>query len=244
MWNTNPVFQQATLNSIATTADMPVSNITVVSVTDGSLILVVYISGFSSVEQTSQACASLSTLPEYISCQVITPPISNICFPSKTPIKTDQGIVPICKLDTSYHTIARQPILHVTQTVTLDPYLICFEKDAIERNYPNKLTVMTKDHEIMYNNQLVPAYRFLDMSNKVKKVKYSGEVLYNVLMAEHSVMSVNNLVCETLHPNNAIAKLYMSNFSEAYKKNIIVIMNEKLQNRDLPAYKSIINTLL
>jgi len=173
-----------------------------------------------------------------------TPIISNICFPSKTPIQTDQGIVSIYKLDTAYHTINGQPILHVTQTMTLDPYLICFEKDAIERNYPNKLTVMTKDHLIMFQGQLVPAYRFLDMSNKVKKVKYSGEVLYNVLLANHSLMNVNNLICETLHPNNAIAKLYMSNFSEAYKRNVVVVMNDALQNRDLPKYKSIINNAL
>ena len=95
----------------------------------------------------------------------------------------------------------------------------------------------------MYQGQLVPAYRFLDMSCEVKKVKYSGEVLYNVLLSEHAIMNVNNLICETLHPNNAIAKLYRSNFIKDYKHNVVVVMNNALQKRDLPAYKSIANLL-
>lgn len=132
--------------------------------------------------------------------------ISNICFPAGTPVKTDQGIISIEQIDTQKHTIHNQPILHVTQTVTLDKYLICFEKGSIGPNLPNKKTVMSKDHQIMYNGQLVPAYRFLDMTSEVKKVKYSGEILYNVLLADWSTMSVNNLICETLDPKSAIAQ--------------------------------------
>jgi len=32
--------------------------------------------------------------------------------------------------------------------------------------------------------------------------------LYNVLMEQPDKMMVNNLICETLHPENCIAKLY------------------------------------
>ena len=166
---------------------------------------------------------------------------SNICFPAGTPVKTDQGIVPIELIDINKHSINGQYIQYITQTVTLDKYLICFPKDSLYLNYPNKTTVMTKDHKIEYNGQMVPAYRFLDVSHMVKKVKYSGEVLYNVLLDNYSTIIVNNLVCETLHPDNVIAKLYMSTFSEAYKQNMITIMNESLIKRDLHAYKTIIN---
>ena len=69
---------------------------------------------------------------------------------------------------------------------------------------------MTKDHLIMFQDQLVPAYRFLEFSREIKKVTYSGQVLYNVLLATHGMMIVNNMVCETLHPANKIAKLYMT----------------------------------
>ena len=172
-----------------------------------------------------------------------TQPISNICFPAGTPIQTDQGFILIDKINTSYHTINRQQILHITQTVTLDNYLICFEKDSLELNYPINKTIMTKDHKIMYNGQLVPAYRFLNMSKQVNKVKYSGEILFNVLLAEYGTISVNNLKCETLHPDNVIAKLYTCNFTEKYKQQVTYIMNETLTQRNLPAYKSIVNRL-
>lgn len=168
---------------------------------------------------------------------------SNICFPAGTPVKTDQGIVPIERIDINRHSINGQDIQHITQTVTLDKYLICFPKDSLYLNYPNKTTVMTKDHKIEYNGQMVPAFRFLDFSAQVKKVKYSGEVLYNVLLDNYSTMTVNNLVCETLHPDNVIAKLHMSTFSEEYKQNVISIMNDALQRKDEVAYKSIVNRL-
>jgi uncharacterized membrane protein len=138
-----------------------------------------------------------------------TPTISNICFPAGTPITTDQGIVPIEQINTRRHTLQGQAILHVTQTVTLDKYLISFPKNVLGRNMPSATTVMTKDHKIMFQDQLVPAYRFLHLSKEIKKVTYSGKILYNVLLANHGTMVVNNMECETLHPENKIAQLYM-----------------------------------
>jgi hypothetical protein len=137
-------------------------------------------------------------------------PVSNICFPAGTPIQTDQGIVSIELLDTAKHTIARQPIIFVTKTTTLDKYLILFKKDALGVNTPSKDTIMTKNHQIMFKGVLSPAHRFLTISKDIAKVAYAGEVLYNVLLDKYTTMKVNNLVCETLHPDNDIAKLYRS----------------------------------
>ena len=81
------------------------------------------------------------------------------------------------------------------------------------------------------------------MSKEVNKVKYTGEMLFNVLLEDYSVMNVNNLKCETLHPDNVIAKLYTCDFSESYKQKVVSIMNEALTQRDLPAYKNIVNRL-
>jgi len=173
-----------------------------------------------------------------------TPIISNICFPAGTPIQTDQGCIPIEKLDPTRHTLAGQTIRHITQTVTLDKYLILFLKNSLGRNYPSANTIMTKDHQIEFNGQLVPAERFLNVSREVKKVKYSGEILYNVLLKQHGTMTVNGLLCETLHPENLIAKLYRKNLSAEEKNRTIVIMNESLQNRDLLTYKKSINEIL
>jgi surface protein len=172
------------------------------------------------------------------------PIISNICFPAGTPIQTDQGVLPIEHIDVRKNTIGQKAIRHITQTVTLDQYLICFEKNSVARNVPTKRTLMTKDHQLLFNGQLVPAERFLNFSREVKKVKYSGEILYNVLMDTHNTMTVNGLQCETLHPENLIAKLYRKHLSAEERHRTICIMNESLQQRDLLTYKKSINEIL
>ena len=67
---------------------------------------------------------------------------------------------------------------------------------------------MTKDHAILFNGKMKTANEFLKKSTGVYKVKYTGETLYNVLMEEHDKMMVNNLICETLNPENPMAKLF------------------------------------
>jgi ornithine carbamoyltransferase len=88
---------------------------------------------------------------------------------------------------------------------------------------------MSKDHCVAIKGQLVPAYRFLDHSDRIKKVTYSGEVLYNVLLAEHGVMEVNNMLCETLHPANLIAKIYkgLTNKHEHFNGKTQLSLQEK-----------------
>jgi len=171
------------------------------------------------------------------------PPISNICFPAGTPIKTDQGVVAIDQIDTGYHTIGRKRILDITQTTTLDRYLVKFHKHCISFNVPSADTLMTKDHKVKYNNKLVPAYKFLNMSKNVTRVKYNGETVYNVLMENYEVMQVNNLVCETLHPDNLIAKIYKNRFTDEYNDRVIYIMNDSIERRKYYEYKSIVNRI-
>jgi hypothetical protein len=140
---------------------------------------------------------------------------SNICFPAGTLIRTDQGEFAIEQLQPGKHTLGRQAIKYITHTITSDKYLVLIEKGAFGKNKPTKPTVMSKDHKIEYNGELVPAYRFLDYMSSVKKVKYSGEILYNVLLEQYGTMSVNNLQCETLDPTSPIACVYRG---VAYKK--------------------------
>jgi len=243
-----PPQQLILINDIAALLSIPTSDIGIISVTPGSAVANTQITA-ANLAQAYQFAATLNpittlnnlTPPVSVTTEVINPAVSNICFPAGTPITTDQGIILIEALDKNVHTIDNKDILHVTHTVTLDKYLICFEKDALGFNYPNNTTIMTKDHKVLFNGQLVPAHKFLGDSSQVKKVIYSGEILYNVLLEDYSTMKVNNMVCETLHPDNVIAKLHMSTFSEDYKENVISIMNESLIKRDLHAYKAIVN---
>ena len=142
---------------------------------------------------------------------IVTPDlISNICFLAGTPITTDQGNIPIEKIDTSIHTIRNKKIVAITKTVTQDKYLVCFEKDALGKNIPSQKTIISKNHKLFYNGKMRNAKEFLKDFDMVTKVKYTGSALYNVLLEEHDKMMVNNLICETLDPENGVAKVYMA----------------------------------
>ena len=154
-----------------------------------------------------QGAANIGTWNIYSLPQNI--PVSNACFPQKTPITTNQGIIPIEHIDISKHTIRNKKIVAITKTVTQDKYMVCFEKDSLGENIPCDKTIISKNHMIFYKGKMRPADYFTNAKIKnVKKVNYSGEILYNVLLEEHDKMVVNNLICETLHPNNYLAKLY------------------------------------
>ena len=145
-------------------------------------------------------------------------PISNICFIGKTPIRTDQGIIAIQKIISGKHTIRNKEIIAITKTITEDKYLICFEKNAISKNIPSERTIVSKNHLIFHKGKMIKAKDFIKENEKVSKIKYKGEILYNVLLTEYDKMVVNNLICETLNPKNMIAKLYT--FLSDYNYNI------------------------
>ncbi len=135
-------------------------------------------------------------------------PNSNICFPAGTPILTNQGKIPIEKINPDIHTINNKKIVGITQTITKDKSLVCFEKDSFMKNIPSQKTIMSENHCIYYRDKMVTAKEFIGKTENVKKIKYTGEILYNILMEEHDKIMVNNLICETLHPENFVAKLY------------------------------------
>jgi uncharacterized delta-60 repeat protein len=154
-------------------------------------------------------------------------PIVPICFPAGTFVSTDQGDIPIELIDPNFHTICNENIVAVTETIMMEKYIVCIEKNAFGYNMPDKKTFITKYHCIKYNNKLIEAYRFIGRLRGVYYVKYNGELLYNILMNKHYVININNLKVETLYPKNVIARLYTNNYSLQEKKNIILKMNEE-----------------
>ena len=132
--------------------------------------------------------------------------ISNICFLKGTPILTDQGIIEIQNI-TNKNTINNKKVDYITQTTTEQEYLVCIEKNALSENIPTQRIVITRNHNVLYNGNLVQACKLPN----IEKIKYNGEILYNVLLEENGFMNVNNLICETLDINNAIAHLYRCN---------------------------------
>ena len=172
-------------------------------------------------------------------------PVSYICFPANTPVHTDQGIIEIDKIDPNKHTINNKPIVDITKTVTNDKYLVCFNKNALALNYPSSKTIMSKNHKIYFNGKMIEAYKFTEFFDDVFKIKYNGEILYNVLMEEHTKINVNNLLCETLHPDNIIAKLYTRKckYSQEIKETIIALLNKCIEKNDYKTYKKIVKRI-
>jgi hypothetical protein len=203
-------------------------SICVKNVTAGSLIFTVQVV-YASEAEAYQGAAAIDTvvlpsdLNPYTVVTTIVPPVmqSNICFPAGTLIKTDQGEVAIEQLQRGKHTLGRQAIQHITQTISADKYLVRVGKDAFAKNKPTRPTVMSKDHKIEFEGLLVPVYRLLDSFMDVTKVKYSGEILYNILLEEYGTMSVNNLRCETLEPTSPIGCLYRGvTYKEEKRENM------------------------
>jgi hypothetical protein len=126
----------------------------------------------------------ITPLPTPTPTPAPTPPVihSNICFPAGTLIRTDQGEVAIEQLKRGKHTLDRRAIKYITQTISTDKYLVRVGKDAFGKNKPTKPTVVSKDHKIEFEGELVPVHRFLDYLEDMKKVTYHVEILYNVLL--------------------------------------------------------------
>jgi hypothetical protein len=155
--------------------------------------------------------------------------LSDICFPAGVRISCDQGNILIEKINPRINTINSKKIVGITKTISKEKHLICFEKDSLEKNVPNKQTIMSENHCIFYRNKMVQAKEFVNMFENVYKINYGGEVLYNVLMKEYNKMTVNNLICETLHPKNITAMLYkkLQTLNPEEQEELINYYNER-----------------
>ena len=128
---------------------------------------------------------------------------SNICFLAGTPVKCDQGLIDIDKIEPNIHTILGKKIVAITETHSTEKELVIIEKDSLRPNVPNKTTVVSMEHKIFYKGKMMEAYKV-----SKKRMNYNNEKLYNVLMEEHNKMNVNNMIVETLDPTNMIGKVF------------------------------------
>ncbi len=154
-----------------------------------------------------------TTLPPTTLPPTTLPPTTEpICLPAGTPILTDQGNIPIEQIDIDVHTINNKPIVAITKTITPEKNLICFEANSIGINCPLKRTIMTPGHEVLYRGKLIQAKHFLGRLEGVYTIPYNGkDILYNVLQQQHGLMKANNMILETLHPENKVARQILKN---------------------------------
>jgi hypothetical protein len=161
-------------------------------------------------------------------CVTIQVPLSNICFSGGTLVMTDQGIIEIENI-TNENTINNIKVKFITSIRSNDEYLVCIEKDTICENIPNQRTIITRNHKMLYNGNLIEAENIPNIT----LIKYNGEILYNVLLEKNSFMNVHNLICETLDINNVISALY----KHPNKNGITTILNSIINTGNIELYK-------
>ena len=129
-----------------------------------------------------------------------------ICFPKNTPVKTDQGEIYIQNLNKNY-TINKNPIKKIIKTLNKDNFLILFKKNSLKKDVPLIDTFISKNHGIFFGkNKMKAAYKFINNYDILSV--YTGHIpLYNVLLYKHYRMNINNIIVETLNPNNKFAKI-------------------------------------
>jgi len=133
---------------------------------------------------------------------------ATICFPAGTLVQTDQGDVAIELLVPRVHTLNGKDILAITDTYSMDPDLVCIEKDAFDINCPRIQTYISPRHKVFYDGKMTAAFRLAGIQG-VSLVPYQKDKLYNVLLHEYGKMNVQGLICETLDPSNPVAKIYI-----------------------------------
>jgi len=189
--------------------------------TDGKILV-----GGTAIINDDSAQNSYFILARYFYTPVPPDPIVPICFPAGTPVLTDQGYIPIEKIQPNIHTINNKSIVAITKTITPHNKLVCFEKHSLGINVPSQNTYISIDHGIIYRNKLIKASKFVGHRRGVYYVRYDKRYLYNVLMKRHNIMIVNNMKVETLNPINIVAKLYANNYTIHEKIKLISKINE------------------
>jgi len=191
--------------------------------TDGKVLV-----GGTAVNSEDTGANNYFLLARYFYTPIPDPPvpIAPICFPAGTPVLTDQGYIEIDKIEPSSNTINGRPIIAVTKTISPSNRLVCFEKNSLGYNIPNRTTYVSTEHCIVYRNKLIEAHKFVNRKRRVYYIKYNGKYLYNILMNGHYSMIVNNIKVETLNPRNIIAKLYTNGYNADYKIELINRINK------------------
>ena len=169
--------------------------------------------------------------------------VAPICFPSGTPVETDQGEVSIEKLNPDIHSIRGKRIVAITETRPLFSHIVCIEKDALGKNVPCERTEISREHGVFYKGKLVRSVDLVGKCKGVFEVRYNGEALYNVLLEKHGHMIINKLICETLHPENIMGKICGGKYKKAEEERLCAELSELIRENDYRGYKKLYASL-
>ena len=169
--------------------------------------------------------------------------VAPICFPAGTKVVTNHGEVSIEKLNPDIHTIRNKRIVAITESRPLFTHIVSIEKDALGKNVPSVRTEISKEHNVFYKGKMRTAMCLVELCKGVVEIAYNGEPLYNVLLEKHGHMMINNLVCETLHPENIMAKICGGKYNSREQEKICEELNKIIKANNYQAYKKLYQSL-
>jgi hypothetical protein len=143
------------------------------------------------------------------------------------------------------HTINGKKIKGISETVSNSNHLILIKKGALGRNKPSRDTKLSNGHKVKFNGKMIKAGKLTHLKG-VKRIPYDKTFLYNIIMDRYSIIKVNNMFVETLHPLNMMKKLFTNNIflklSDNQKNRLIDKINslnkEKKNKKKLIDYLS------
>ena len=128
-------------------------------------------------------------------------PTIDVCLLEGTIIDTDQGKIPIERINKSF-TIKNYKIKVITKGLFSSNTMVKIKKDTFSINVPNKDTYITPCHSLYLNGKFVLAGRLVD---KIKGISFETMAekpkVYNILFDKWLVINANGLPVESLHPN-------------------------------------------
>jgi len=130
-------------------------------------------------------------------------------------------------------------IVGITETISKLNYLVCIEESALGKNIPSVDTIISPNHRLLFNREMVEAKYLLEKDVGVRAIKYNGERLYNVLLETYDKMMVNNLIVETLDPSNVIAQMYSDRFNKEKREYLIKTWNNFITTKSEKEYREL-----
>jgi hypothetical protein len=199
----------------------------------GNNKIIIDISNITNIYIEFVSNSSTITSGYIIIVEVVVPIIAKICFRKGTLVDTDQGSVEIEKIDKSYHTIRSLKIIQITKTL-LQEQLVTVESDAINDNVPCINTTMSRKHIIVFQGKLVPIEELVN-DKTIYYINNGKEIVYNVMLETYNYMIINNMMVETLHPNNTIGKLLkdLDSYSNVCKSKLIKEINHVIKRTEI-----------
>ena len=150
----------------------------------------------------------------------------NICFLGDEKVATDQGKVRFDML-TPMNTIRGNAIKKIIKVINSKESLIFIKKHSLGHKVPSRNTYISENHGVYVDLSFIKSNRldyalhptfykvkgkhlvFAKTLTQIKGVsripRSKHDILYNVLLDHHGIMVINNMVCETLHPDNELA---------------------------------------